>query len=256
MTRIRILLVGRKVPLGLACLAVVLGAALFAALNPLAASHASPISEAAQSSGGAQLPAFQRSRSSADALPTKVEARAAGAPPGDHINTTESRKVFTTSSGNAIYVVPGEGGKVCVIDSDESVHACFPASAITNDGDSSPEAILCSNTIGADNIEIAGIVPTGAKNATVILANGTSRPLRVHEDVYVEEFARDGALPERITWTKPEGGTQDVSADIPAGVATEHCVESPAELEKLVAEGKIPSVATSGGAVAGTSGRQ
>ncbi|MHB1571013.1 MAG: hypothetical protein ACYC0H_17670 [Solirubrobacteraceae bacterium] len=141
-----------------------------------------------------------------------------------------------------------------MFDSNESVHACFPSSAITSG--STPEAILCSNTIGSNNIEIAGIVPPDATNPTVVLSNGASQALQVHEDVYVEEFARTGALPERITWTGPEGGTQSVSAGIPAGVANEHCVSSPAELEKLAAEGKIPSAATSGGVVSTASGKE
>jgi hypothetical protein len=241
MTRLIRKLGSRKVPVGIATLIAAVAAPTLVILNPLASSQAtsgSTASSAPMSTVPEQLTAalsvFRRPATSADALPPTLQ----GGLDSLQVGATGAfaRRAFVTSNGTAVYLVPSENG-VCLVDSSLSEDGCFSIAEVLGAG--AAESDDCSSTFPNGNtIEIAGIVPDGAEDPTVVLTDETKRPLKVEGNAYLERFARNAPLPSRIDWNSSSGPVS-VSANVPADVATEDCATA-SELKALEASGKIP----------------
>jgi hypothetical protein len=233
----------RRTPLGVVAIAVAVGVPLVIAANPVAGSGADspkatvePLPPAGNGQVDQALKVLRRPRTVNDEVPANLqEALAAlrvGAAP------QQGRRAFVAGDGVAVYVVPSETG-ACLVDSDLSETACFDAAAILGTG--AAESDDCSPTLpNGDTVEIAGIVPDGASDPTVLLSNGAREPLRVTENAYLKRYVRTGPLPTRIEWNSAAGPTS-VNAGVPADVSAERCATH-AEVKALEADGKIPPV--------------
>jgi hypothetical protein len=231
----------RKVPLGVVVVAAAIAVPLLITLNPLAGSGAANVTATSRASTAsteqlqAALSILRRPRTARDELPATLQnalaALHAGADPG------QARRAFVMADGVAVYLVPSERG-ICLIDSNLSENGCFAATDVLGSG--ATQSDVCSPTLPDGNtIEIAGIVPDGAIDPTVILSDGRRQALEVRQNAYLMQFDRKGPLPRQIEWTAATGPTT-VSADVPADVASEQCATR-SELRALEASGKIPT---------------
>lgn len=235
MTRIARAFLRRKVPFSLAVAATVVAASTCVALNPLASSQATG-GEATGADLTTTVGVFSSAQTSEDALPPalrEVAIERLGA-------AADSRKALVASSGTTVYLAAGEKS-VCLLASNLSLAPCYSLEEIARGATASSDS--CSPSIGASTVEIGGIVPSDASDPVVILNNGSTRPLNVVDNAYLETFSKSGPMPTEIAWKSSSGASVMVSAGIPAGAATEQCVASPSEVEALVANGKIPAPA-------------
>jgi hypothetical protein len=232
----------RKVSAGLVALAVVVSALLLVALNPLTASTATTSADhgaaTTAADGSEQLRAtlaiLRRPAVASDALPSTAREGLASLHLG--ADATRARRAFVSPGGVGVYVVPSEQG-VCLVDSDLSEAGCFPVGAVLGSG--ATQSDDCSPTLpNGHTIEIAGIIPDGATHPTLILSDGSRRPLKVVDNAYLEQLDRSASLPTHIEWQSATGSVT-VNADVPADVAGEQCA-TPGELRALEAAGKIP----------------
>ncbi len=233
----------RRISLGVVVLAVAAAVPTLVALNPLASSGAvsgrAPTAPSGQAAFAQQLTralaVLRRSATSNDVLP----ARLSHALEALHVSFDPAlaRRALVTHTGTDVYLVPSATG-VCLVDGNLSEASCFSTSAVLSSG--ATASVDCSPTLPNGNtIEIAGVIPDGASNPVVVLADGTKRPLAVEGNAYLEQFRRSDPLPSQIEWEAATGPVA-VSARVPTDVATEHCVASAGELRALEASGKIP----------------
>lgn len=222
----------RRVPIGLAVVAAAMAVSAFVALDPLASSHATS-GEAAGPNLASTVGVFGSAQASEDALPAALQETAMarlGA-------AVDSRKALVAANGTTVYLAAAEKS-VCLLASNLSLAPCYTLEEIAHGATASSDS--CSPSVGAGTIEIGGIVPSDATDPVVVLNNGSTRPLDVAGNAYLETFPKDGPLPAEIAWKSSSGGSTTVNVGIPAGAATEQCVASPSEVEALVAKGKIP----------------
>jgi hypothetical protein len=203
---------GRRYPGRIAVIAVlVAGIATFgAAANPLDSSHADGTGGDATARAGADaglstsLSIFRGEETSREAVPADVKQRLAAAlPPHGGGDATLARRAQTTSTGDAVFVMPAKDG-VCLITASTSEGFCAPAQTVL-----AGQAIAsdtCSPSLPRDIVEIAGILPDGASDPVVVLADGSRNSLDIGGNTYVARFARTGPLPKAVAWDTPEGG--------------------------------------------------
>ncbi|MGA2470724.1 MAG: hypothetical protein ABSG64_08555 [Solirubrobacteraceae bacterium] len=215
------------------------------ATSPLADATA-PVS-AVDPQLAANLAVFRRSADAGDALPARLQTELPGelnATPAaigsdavpDGINTSLSRLAMTTAGGTNVYLVASDGG-VCLVASDESETFCAPTATVLQGRAVGTDT--CSPELPSDEIEIAGILPDSASDPRLLLSDGQTQALTVQGNVYLQQFPRSSALPTQIEWTTQSGATESLPTPLPPDTATETCL-IPAEVERLVAEGKIP----------------
>jgi hypothetical protein len=163
----------------------------------------------------AQLSVFRRARMSADTLPAAFRAELPSVFGGARPDAADARRV-TASDGQNAYLMPTSGG-VCVINTNEA----FCASAPTLPGAS--VADLCSPALPKGQLEIEWLLPDGARNVTVGLANGTARSFAPGLNVYIAKFQISGPVPRTIAWDV--GGQHHTgSTSVPSDVHSEKCV--------------------------------
>jgi hypothetical protein len=182
----------------------------------------------------AHLAALQRPANAADALPPILGNELDSVSSGVEIEN--AREAYVTVSGDRVYLVPSATG-VCLADSDLRESGCFTAAEVVSTGATMSDE--CSPYLpDGQTIEIAGVLPDSAKSAAVVLSDGTRLPLTVEGNTYIRQFARNGPLPELISWESASGPVT-VSAHVPADAKSESCATR-SEVKKLEAEGKIP----------------
>jgi hypothetical protein len=144
-----------------------------------------------------------------------------GYAPAAAANPALAKLALVTPQGASIYVVPTAGG-VCVLDSSGVV----TATCATTDQITAGEALAgttCSPSLPNGQIEVAGVVPTGAQNPIVTLSNGTTQPLSVKNNVFVIRTAQLAPLPTTIQWATANGTKVSASVPLPADTATQQC---------------------------------
>lgn len=207
---------------------LVAGIATFgAAANPLDSSHADGTGGGATARAGADaglstsLSIFRGEETSREAVPADVKQRLAAAlPPHGGGDATLARRAQTTSTGDAVFVMPAKDG-VCLITASTSEGFCAPAQTVLTGQAIASDT--CSPSLPRGMVEIAGILPDGASDPVVVLADGSRSSLDVGGNTYVARFARTGPLPKTVAWDTPEGGRQEIDALIPSDTATLEC---------------------------------
>jgi hypothetical protein len=170
---------------------------------------------ASVTSAAAALAVFGRPRTTSDAVPVALTESLVEAN-----DPQQSREAFV-ANGNAVFLIPSEEG-VCLVDSNRSQSGCFPMSMIRNGG--GVQSTECGVGLPNDEtIQIAGVLPDQARQATVLLSDGSKTPLKAQNNAFLADFARKGPLPTQIELQMPSG-TDFVPSTVPSDVATENCV--------------------------------
>lgn len=216
---------GRRHPGRIAVIAVSVAgiASLGAAVNPLDASHADGTGASAtvDAAPSASLSIFRGDETAQEAVPIEVKQRLAAAlPPHGGGDATLARRAQTTSTGDAVFVMPAKDG-VCLITASTSEGFCAPAQTVLTGQAIASDT--CSPSLPRGIVEIAGILPDGASDPVVVLTDGSRRSLDVGGNTYVARFARTGPLPKTVAWGTPEGGHQEIDALMPRDTATLEC---------------------------------
>jgi hypothetical protein len=209
--------------LAMGALLLVVVAGMGAALNPLSSSKAgspSPSSLATHADLTASLSVLRRPATASDALPSRL-GRALETVASGPLESGLSRQATATPKGVAVYLVPTVSGGACFVDSNLSELFCATAAQV-QDG-SATASTACSPTLGSNTVEIGGVLPDGATNPTVLLANGESKPLDVAGNTYLMQFARTSPLPTKIQWSST-GGLQSIDTAVPGDAATIDCL--------------------------------
>jgi hypothetical protein len=182
----------------------------------------------------ANLAVLQRPAIAADALPPTLGNELESV--GSGVEVENAREASVTASGDRVYLVPSGTG-VCLADSDLRESGCFTAAEVISTGATMSDE--CSPYLpDGQTIEIAGVLPDNAKGVAVVLSDGKRLPLTVEGNTYIRQFARNGPLPELISWESASGPV-NVSAHVPADAKSETCATR-SEVKKLEAEGKVP----------------
>lgn len=226
------------------------GAILVSGVNPLASGAGSIVSDPPSQSEPPSLVAsrkppvqnvsrdltsslavFRRGAEDTDALPPRLQSMVEASIPEAGANGALARRAVVKASGTSVYLVPSQDG-LCLVTSNGSQLFCSQQAAVlTGRATSSTD---CSPTLPRDVVEIAGILPDGASDASVILSNGTRKQLSVARNAYIAQFSRTDPLPEAIRWNSP-AGSHSVRSAVPSDAATIDCV-TPADVES----GKVP----------------
>ena len=127
---------------------------------------------------------------------------------------------------------------MCLLASNSSLAPCYSLQQVAKGAVAASDS--CPPSIGASTIEVGGVVPAGASDPIVVFSDGSTRALSVANNAYLEDFPKSGPTPAQISW-RSTSGTVTVSANVPAGAASEQCVASPSEVEALVSAGRIPA---------------
>ncbi len=242
MSRLRSWLRNHNVSLALFVLGVALAGGVLTFAKPLATSEATRASVRASSAvsagsvgrASALLEVLRRSATGHDALPPQLQSALSRL--GVEVDITGARRALVTPQGNAVYLVPSNSG-VCLIDSNNSESGCFSTEAV-RDGRATQSDDCSPSLPDANTIEIAGVLPDGAADPTIIRADGTRQALKVDGNAYLAQFGSYAPLPTRIEWTSL-GHAVTASAPVPSDVVSEDCV-TPAEVKALEASGKVP----------------
>jgi hypothetical protein len=168
-----------------------------------------------------ELSILDRPATAADSLPSGIVGSPSHWLREERVgaNASLSRLAASSPSGS-VYLIPSANG-VCVFDTAGTTNVCASADEVASG--EAEEAILCSPTIPSGDIEIGGVLPDGTSNLTVLLSNGSSRPLTVSGNTYSADFARGGPLPTSIQWSA--GATEHTaSAHVPSSASSETCV--------------------------------
>ena len=180
-----------------------------------------------------QLAVFRRDRTNTDTLPPSVDRMMDAVMPGAGANAGLARRALVTPGGTAVYLVPSRTG-LCLLNSTGSQEFCASEGAVLRgEATSSTD---CSPTLPSDVVEVAGILPDGASNPSLGLSNGSSVPLDVSGNAYVERFRRGDPLPRSISWDSATGRDSAATA-VPPDAATLKCV-TPQDVQ----DGRAPSV--------------
>ena len=168
----------------------------------------------------ATLGVFRRPEASSDVPPTATVKAAGFIVEHFGANPALSRLALVTSQGIPVYLSPAQDG-ACLFDSTGSSALCATTAQIQAGQATGGDG--CSPDLPSDQVEIAGIVPDGAKNATLTLSNGTTEPLAVKNNVYIVRTDRSAPLPTTVQWTTADG-PQSVEAPLGPGTATTDCI--------------------------------
>lgn len=142
----------------------------------------------------ARLDVLSQPLTSATRLPAQLQARLsestlAGENPG------LGRKALTTSFGDSFWVLPAAGGKVCLFVNGGG-GGCGPASQI--DSGTFSGLMPCAE----GGVVHYGMLPNGARDAALILADGGSRALTITNNVWAVQIPRDQSQPTTLRWTQ------------------------------------------------------
>lgn len=162
----------------------------------------------------ALLSVFRRAPTSDDVLPASFGSQLQAEYASEEPVVADARRV-NASDGQPAYLVPAKAG-VCVINTNEAF--CSPAAALPG-----AEAVdLCSPTLPRGQLEMEWLLPDGATNVAVGMANGAATRFARGFNVYIARFPVSGPLPKTIEWDTG-GRPHSVSANVPSDVLNEKC---------------------------------
>lgn len=178
-------------------------------------SSAAPASPTVDPAVASQLSVFGRAQTSADALPAAFRATLQQAFGWAGPDVGDARQV-KASDGQAAYLVPANGG-ACVINTNEAL--CSPATSLPG----ADTVDLCSPRLPQGQIEMEWLLPDGATNVAVGMANGAATSFAPGFNVYIARVPISGPQPKTIEWDTG-GQHHSVSAAVPSDVQSENCV--------------------------------
>lgn len=169
---------------------------------------------------------FHRRRRLSDVVP----ARHAGIPidadmvAREGADNTLSRRAFVTPQGVGVYLVPttSMGGGVCLVTKDREDY-CAPTTAIAS-GEAS-ESVECAG-LPAHTVELAGMMPDGARDARFILSNGATEPVSIVNNAYVAQVNTDQGVPRTLEWTS-DTGPHRAATTLPSDAGSLQCASPP-----------------------------
>lgn len=104
---------------------------------------------------------------------------------------------YATSAGlGAIYLVPARQ-RLCLLSTNRVSSNCFPRDQVPQ---GSAASVICSPYLRKGLIELAGIVPDGARAVTVIRQRGERLRVPVVHNVFVFDIPQRSAIPRAIEW--------------------------------------------------------
>lgn len=174
-----------------------------------------PISATVNPVVASQFSALRRAPTSSDVMPTGFQRALQGQFPQVGSNVAQARRV-RASDGQAAYLVPANGS-ACVINTNEAF--CAPPAIVS--GGAALALDLCSPSLPKGQIEMEWLLPDGADNVAVRLANGARNVLPSGVNVYITRFAINGSLPKTIEWNA--SGQHAAVTGIPSDVKSMKC---------------------------------
>jgi len=104
---------------------------------------------------------------------------------------------YATSAGlGGIYLVPARR-HLCLLSTNHVTANCFPRDQVAL---GSAASVICSPYLRKGLIELAGIVPDGARSVTVIRQRGERLRVPVVHNVFVFDIPQQSAIPRAIEW--------------------------------------------------------
>lgn len=135
-------------------------------------------------------------------------------------NAALARLALTAEDGDRIYVVPAQGG-VCIQSSLGRAAGCFSEDVALKGNTAS--TVVCSPYLPTDKLDVAGLLPDGARNVSATMNDGTIRSVSVENNAYLLHLDRSGPLPTTIEWDD-EQGHQVRDANVPGDARDTPCV--------------------------------
>ena len=166
----------------------------------------------------AQLPVLGQEAQASDRLPAGLRVALNHFVPQYGAQPDLARRAGSRH-GDEIYLVPAVAG-VCFVQSGNGELFCASKQDVS---DGTAFALdLCSPSLPADKIEIAGVVPVDVRTVAVQLGDGTQHQIDATNGVYSERFDRSGPLPKTIELTDASGH-RSVPTNVPADTAGMKC---------------------------------
>jgi hypothetical protein len=127
-------------------------------------------------------------------------------------------RTVTASDGELARLLPAAQGLCAVVGGGE-VAFCRPAAQPAI----GPAVDLCSPSLPAGEVELAWLLPDGARSVSVMMSDGRNLALAPAHNVYVQRFSLSEALPVRVSWVSAQG-TRSFSTRLPPDAGSTDCV--------------------------------
>jgi hypothetical protein len=162
-----------------------------------------------------QFSVLTRSGTPADALPAGDAVTLQNAFGYAGPDTGGARRV-AASNGERAFLVPANGG-ACVINA--SAAFCSAADHLAG----ADSVSLCGPTLASGQMRVEWLMPDGATNVALGMADGTQAAFPSGSNVYIASLPLNGPRPASIQWDAA-GTHHSIDTGVPPGAQTEPCV--------------------------------
>lgn len=160
---------------------------------------------------------LRRSQSASD-IPSREDPGAMK----EGANLQLARRVAATP-GDDVYLAPSSNG-ACLLSSAGREVGCFALGLLLSGDDAA--SIICAPSLPAGQIEVYGLLPDGASQARIVLADGSAAPLTVANNFYSYTAPKSASLPVAVEW-EADGAPTRVTASVPPDAAGTTCAGPP-----------------------------